>query len=124
MLKRRLHRLVCVYTYQNATLLEITCCGSYTAQVFVFLLPGWRTNTKQHHMCMCPFRFIMRCNFVFWRYNQGSKGEKAGSGFIQASKCKIQGLFKDFSRTSKRLSYHFQGLKTCKNTNLHINFYL
>ena len=26
--KRRLHRLVCVYTCQNATLLEITCRGS------------------------------------------------------------------------------------------------
>ena len=29
------------------------------------------------------------------------------SGFIQASRSKIQGLFKDFSR----LSYSFQGLK-------------
>ena len=28
MLNRRLHRLVWVYTYQNATLLEITCRGS------------------------------------------------------------------------------------------------
>ena len=28
-LKRRLHRLVWVYTCQNATLLEITCHGSY-----------------------------------------------------------------------------------------------
>ena len=27
-LKRRLHRFVRVYTYQNATLLEITCRGS------------------------------------------------------------------------------------------------
>ena len=27
-LKRRLHRLVCVYICQNATLLEITCHGS------------------------------------------------------------------------------------------------
>ena len=37
--------------------------------------------------------------------------------FIQASLCK----FKDFSRTFKRLSYCFQGLKTYKNTDLHIN---
>ena len=29
MLKRRLHRLIWVYTSQNATLLEITCGGSY-----------------------------------------------------------------------------------------------
>ena len=28
-LKRRLHKLVRVYSCQNATLLEITCCGSY-----------------------------------------------------------------------------------------------
>ena len=28
MLNRRLHRLVRVYTCQNATLFEITCCGS------------------------------------------------------------------------------------------------
>ena len=28
MLKRGLHRLVCVYTCQNATLLEIACGGS------------------------------------------------------------------------------------------------
>ena len=29
MLNRRLHRLACVYTCQNATLLEITCQSSY-----------------------------------------------------------------------------------------------
>ena len=28
-LNRRLHRLVWVYSWQNAALLEITCCGSY-----------------------------------------------------------------------------------------------
>ena len=31
-LNRRLHRLVGVYTCQNATLLEITCRGSYVNQ--------------------------------------------------------------------------------------------
>ena len=35
MLKRGLHRLVRVYTCQNATLLEITCHGSF---VFVFVI--------------------------------------------------------------------------------------
>ena len=35
MLKRGLHRLVQVYTCQNATLLEITCHGSF---VFVFAI--------------------------------------------------------------------------------------
>ena len=29
MLNRRLQRLVLVYTCQNTTLLEITCCGSF-----------------------------------------------------------------------------------------------
>ena len=33
MLKRRLHRLVLVYTCQNATLLEITCHGSCYVKV-------------------------------------------------------------------------------------------
>ena len=32
--------------------------------------------------------------------------------------------FKDFSRTSKRLSYCFQGLKTYENTDLHIKILL
>ena len=44
-LKRRLHRLVWVYTCQNTTLLEITCCGSlwekniynFTLNFFVYL---------------------------------------------------------------------------------------
>ena len=33
MLRRRLKRLARVYTCQNATLLEITCHGSYTHQL-------------------------------------------------------------------------------------------
>ena len=33
-------------------------------------------------------------------------------------------IFKDFSRTSKRLSYYFQGLKTNKNTDLHLKIQL
>ena len=33
--KRRLHRLIWVYTFQNATLLEITCCGSCYIQICV-----------------------------------------------------------------------------------------
>ena len=41
-------------------------------------------------------------------------------GFIQARLCK----FKDFSRTSKILSYCFQGLKTTENTDLHVKILL
>ena len=38
MLKRRLHRLFCVNTCQNATLLEISCHGSFTICNVSFLL--------------------------------------------------------------------------------------
>ena len=41
--------------------------------------------------------------------------------FIQARLYKIRGLFKDFLRTSQRLSYCFQGLK---NTYLHFKILL
>ena len=33
MLNRRLHRLVCVYTCQTATFLEMTCHGSYYSEI-------------------------------------------------------------------------------------------
>ena len=42
-LKRRLHRLVWVYTFQNATLLEITCRGSY-----------WFLHAYLYYACNLP----------------------------------------------------------------------
>ena len=45
MLNRRLHRLVWVNTCQNATLLEITCQGSFVVHAFpVSILWLWHTT--------------------------------------------------------------------------------
>ena len=61
-LKRRLQRLVGVYTCQNATLLEITCTGSgYNFQnIFYFLILKMQTLMKFHLGLHClpkyPFR--------------------------------------------------------------------
>ena len=44
--------------------------------------------------------------------------------FIQGSYMQVCVKFKDFSRTSKRLSYCFQGLKTYENTDLHVKILL
>ena len=42
----------------------------------------------------------------------------------QGSYSQVCVKFKDFSRTSKRLPYCFQGLKTYENTDLHIKILL
>ena len=39
---------------------------------------------------------------------------------IQDSYMQVREKFKDFSRASKRLFYHFQGQKTMKNTDSHV----
>ena len=51
-LKRRLHRLVRVYTCQNATLLEITCRGSKYRKFHIF-----------YSTCLCTF-CILYINFT------------------------------------------------------------
>ena len=40
--------------------------------------------------------------------------------FAKGSYRQVSVKFKDFSRTSKRLPYCFQGLKTYENTGLHV----
>ena len=51
-LNRRLHRLVCVYTCQNLSLLEITYRGSYVLSMYIYCRPicyCWvPPSTKQH----------------------------------------------------------------------------
>ena len=49
-LKRRLHRLVWVYTFQNATLLEISCHGSYFVPTLASVL----------FQCTCIYRVSNR----------------------------------------------------------------
>ena len=46
MLKRRLHRLVWVHTRRNATLLEITCCGSYIVVRCMYIFTDYFTNVS------------------------------------------------------------------------------
>ena len=50
-LNRRLHRLVWVYTCQNATLLENTCRGSFILFALYWLSPG-----KRFDMCIIFFK--------------------------------------------------------------------
>ena len=51
-LKRRLHRLVRVYTCQTATLFEMTCCGSSYRKFHIF-----------YSTCLCTF-CILYINFT------------------------------------------------------------
>ena len=53
-LKRRLHRLVWVYTCQNATLLEITCHGSY-------IMLKWESSWYFGTYCTCEQRRFRWC---------------------------------------------------------------
>ena len=48
-LKRRLQRLVWVYTCQNATLLEITCHGSI-GKIALFQYPRWMPSWIKQHL--------------------------------------------------------------------------
>ena len=61
-LNRRLHRLVWVYTCQNATLLEITCHGSYDVWKTVWILIRWLLK------CSLPgstlFLMEILCGFI------------------------------------------------------------
>ena len=50
-LQRRLHRLVCVYTCQNTTLLEITCHGSYINSIYY----------SNNPMCRFPLNVLYFC---------------------------------------------------------------
>ena len=47
MLKRRLHRLVRVYTCQNATLLEISCYGSL---IFPQIIDKYESMEREHKL--------------------------------------------------------------------------
>ena len=51
-LKRRLQRLVRVYTCQNTTLLEITCASSYTPYHSCMLSYLLQTMVKQYTTCL------------------------------------------------------------------------
>ena len=62
-LKSRLHRLVCVYTCQNATLLEITCQGSIIIILNLKVEYGDIMNTWVEH-------YYARC----WRWSVGGGG--------------------------------------------------
>ena len=56
-LKMRLHRLIWVYSCQNATLLEITCCGSYIDVSKLIRMWGgneWMTQYKIYMCCLRP----------------------------------------------------------------------
>ena len=51
-LNRRLHRLVWVYTCQNAALLEVTCHGLYHTifySVRGFVIIGWKADRETYH---------------------------------------------------------------------------
>ena len=52
-LNRRLHRLVWVYTCQNATLLEVTCHGSNTLSGHDWKTVDW--DIKRQHKILSPF---------------------------------------------------------------------
>ena len=67
------------------------------------------TCLKQAHFENPLGACLIQAGFAFLTNKQNSR-------FIQASLCKIQGFFKDFSR----LSYSFQGLKVMKNPDLHV----
>ena len=58
-LKRRLHRLFWVYTCQNATLLEITCHGSY---VFSLCATFHKVTTICTLLVVYPFQFMALLN--------------------------------------------------------------
>ena len=51
-LKKRLHRLVRVYTCQNATLLEITCCGSILICNYLVSFICWVMWSSRLHFCL------------------------------------------------------------------------
>ena len=55
MLKRRLHRLVRVYTCQNVKLLEISCRGSYMNESKLAVM-----GSKKHLVLLCKV-FIHTC---------------------------------------------------------------
>ena len=59
-------------------------------------------------------------NSFLWEENYKQLKLPALYLLTQGSYRQVCVKFKDISRTSKRLSYCFQGLKTCKNTNLHV----
>ena len=48
-LERGLYRLVCVYTCQNATLLEITCRGSNDVNLNMFMFCSLSNYAETHH---------------------------------------------------------------------------
>ena len=56
-LKRRLQMLVLVYTYQNTTLLEISCTGSYSSQ-------SWHIGTTVI-TCSCGISIIFSWNYSY-----------------------------------------------------------
>ena len=55
MLKRRLQRLARVYTCQNATLLEISCAGSYIADKTGSSCSIGICNIDTWSFCVCVF---------------------------------------------------------------------
>ena len=60
--KRRLHRLIWVYTCQNATLLEITCRGSYC----FWCQSCWCRNSVRHFLvCILWTSGLIETKFVW-----------------------------------------------------------
>ena len=64
-LKRRLHRLLWVYTCQNTTLLEITCRGSFICNIVCVIILYTRYVLVQVHSCKCTVFF--RVTTDLWR---------------------------------------------------------
>ena len=56
-----LHRLVCIYTCQNTTLLEITCRGSYV----VFFLHSYRFKNLLNYECWVIFHALLSSAYYF-----------------------------------------------------------
>ena len=63
-LTRRLHRVVWVYTCQNATLLEITCHGSFTQREDVYGCSD-SSSFAGYIWGLCAYAFASKC--VLWR---------------------------------------------------------
>ena len=72
---RRLHRLVWVYSCQNATLLEITCRGSIMIQVHCYSLWLYNADTYAQPKIQLRHKLENKFCYFYFSYNVASGSE-------------------------------------------------